>query len=76
MDILAQAQAILNDAQQRVKTANFYFHTHQCPSANESVKVMLDYKMRLENGAECVNFGLCPHCKVLYYHLYEDSKSF
>jgi len=76
MDILIQAQAILNDAKQRVKTSNFYFHTHQCPETGENVKVKLDYRVRLDTDVDCANFGLCPHCKTLYYHLYEDSKSF
>ena len=76
MDILAQTQAILNEAKAKVQTSNFYFHIHQCPKTKEDIKVMLTHKLRLDAGADCANFGLCPHCKTLYYHLYEDSKSF
>ncbi len=77
MYMLNNVKAMLNEAEAYVKTSNFYYENHICQkNGGENVKV--DFNLTLKHGKDgkIINFGICKHCKTIYYHEDYDSKSF
>ncbi len=72
MDIYKDFKDIVN-ADNLQKSANYYFETHEC--GGQPVKVMMDYKLSVENSDKIVKFGKCEQCGTLFYHLDYESRT-
>lgn len=71
MDILLDVKNILSQSQKFTKSKNYYFETHTCSETKSSIKVQMDYIIHKENKNDSyiyfVKFGVCPHCKEVFY---------
>jgi len=78
-DLLAEVKAILGESVKFTKSKNYYFQTHQCEKINETVKVNMDCVLHKDTGDDVmsfVRFGICSHCKEIFYYSDFTSKGF
>lgn len=50
------------------KVNNYNFENHDCIVKNEIIKVNLEYSIKHSISDEVIIFGMCPHCKALFYN--------
>lgn len=74
MDIINDISNILK-AREFVKTKNYYFHNHICQITKNNEKVLLSYKITLDDKKDAVKIGKCIHCNKAFYREDFDSKS-
>lgn len=65
--LLDIAKAML-EASEQIHSKNYHYQMHHCKVKNEEVKVDMDLQLKKESSTRIINFGLCPHCKTLFYH--------
>ena len=79
MNTIEEYGQLFKEAQKYEKIKNFYFENHSCPVSGETIKVELrDCLIRqIKPGShiKVVYFGICPHCKNVFYNE-EDASSF
>ncbi len=68
MEFLKNISTLLSTADDFVSTKNYYYESHDCKINGTIVKVDLKYKIKDNNSDKIVLFGVCPHCKTLFYH--------
>jgi|GEM_PF-1210556 len=79
MDLFETVKGILNDGEKFTKSKNFYFEKHQCSKIDETVKVEMSYVIHKEqddDSVDFIRFGMCPHCKEVFYYKDHTWKSF
>ena len=75
-ELLQNTKQMLDEALDWVECKSYYYAVHQCPSQGEEMNIRMDLVLHIETDTQIVKFGLCPHCKTLYYRKDHDSRSF
>lgn len=50
------------------KVKNYNFERHDCEVKKENLKIDLEYSIKHINSDELIIFGVCPHCRTLFYN--------
>lgn len=67
MELLESLKDIISNASSFEQTKNFYFINHICEKTGDTVKVNLNYKLSTDNNDKIMKFGICDHCKKVFY---------
>ncbi len=67
MELLDILKNISSTAKSFEQTKNFYFVNHICEENGNNVKIMLNYKLSTDENDKILKFGICQHCKKLFY---------
>ncbi len=68
MKKISDVQKILKEAENFEKAKSFNFVTHKCAVKNETIKINLDYQIRIFGDKDFDIFGYCEHCKTVFHN--------
>ncbi len=75
MELLDSLRDIMSNATGFEKSKNYYFENHICQKTGNNIKVNLDFKLSTENNDKIMKFGMCKHCKKVFYYYDFESHS-
>jgi len=67
MDNLKKINNILNEANNYIKTDNYFYVDHICKVTNKNERVFLKTQIKLENNL-IISFNICEHCNTIFYN--------
>ncbi len=76
MELLDSLKDIMSKANGFEKSKNYYFENHICNQTGNNIKVNLDFKLSTETNDKIMKFGICEHCKKVFYYYDFESKTF